>query len=113
MIRRPPNSTRTYTFFPYTTLFRSRQGRFENGPAQLRVVDATHFGGHRHQAVRGHAGHEIGFDQPRLIFGVEHEIDTTPAARTENLKRAQTDCLCARFAFGIESTRTVIARVAV
>src|SRR3546814_18428580 len=34
-----------------------------------------------------------------------------PAARTENLKRAQTDCLCARFEFGIESTRTVIARV--
>src|SRR3546814_4498707 len=34
-----------------------------------------------------------------------------PAARTENLKRAQADCLCARFEFGIESTRTVIARV--
>src|SRR3546814_10957631 len=28
MIRRPPGSTRTYTLFPYTTLFRSRrQGR--------------------------------------------------------------------------------------
>src|SRR3546814_3487193 len=28
MIRRPPRSTRTYTLFPYTTLFRSvRQGR--------------------------------------------------------------------------------------
>src|SRR3546814_21011133 len=25
MIRRPPISTRTYTLFPYTTLFRSRQ----------------------------------------------------------------------------------------
>src|SRR3546814_13441931 len=25
MIRRPPRSTRTYTLFPYTTLFRSRQ----------------------------------------------------------------------------------------
>src|SRR3546814_1205264 len=24
MIRRPPRSTRTYTLFPYTTLFRSR-----------------------------------------------------------------------------------------
>src|SRR3546814_3874759 len=30
MIRRPPRSTRTYTLFPYTTLFRSQ-----------RVVDAT------------------------------------------------------------------------
>src|SRR3546814_10046570 len=26
MIRRPPRSTRTDTLFPYTTLFRSRQG---------------------------------------------------------------------------------------
>src|SRR3546814_1248614 len=26
MIRRPPRSTRTYTLFPYTTLFRSRLG---------------------------------------------------------------------------------------
>src|SRR3546814_18233028 len=25
MIRRPPKSTRTYTLFPYTTLFRSHQ----------------------------------------------------------------------------------------
>src|SRR3546814_12341560 len=35
MIRRPPRSTRTYTFFPYTTLFRSaekaaRMPSFEN-----------------------------------------------------------------------------------
>src|SRR3546814_3819684 len=29
MIRRPPRSTRTDTLFPYTTLFRSCQGRFE------------------------------------------------------------------------------------
>src|SRR3546814_16499582 len=27
MIRRPPRSTRTYTLFPYTTLFRSTEGR--------------------------------------------------------------------------------------
>src|SRR3546814_5359331 len=26
MMRRPPRSTRTYTLFPYTTLFRSREG---------------------------------------------------------------------------------------
>src|SRR3546814_7007171 len=26
MLRRPPRSTRTYTLFPYTTLFRSRRG---------------------------------------------------------------------------------------
>src|SRR3546814_14512050 len=27
MVRRPPRSTRTYTLFPYTTLFRSAQHR--------------------------------------------------------------------------------------
>src|SRR3546814_16864473 len=27
MIRRPPRSTRTYTLFPYTTLFRSRESK--------------------------------------------------------------------------------------
>src|SRR3546814_10412800 len=30
MIRRPPRSTRTYTPFPYTTLFRSREQRFRD-----------------------------------------------------------------------------------
>src|SRR3546814_20903982 len=29
MIRRPPRSTRTYTLFPYPTLFRSADGTFE------------------------------------------------------------------------------------
>src|SRR3546814_810799 len=29
MIRRPPRFTRTYTLFPYTTLFRSEIGRVE------------------------------------------------------------------------------------
>src|SRR3546814_13836609 len=35
MIRRPPRSTRTYTLFPYTTLFRSEasKGRFYGCPA--------------------------------------------------------------------------------
>src|SRR3546814_10217860 len=30
MIRRPPRSTRTYTLFPYTTLFRSIRFRLDN-----------------------------------------------------------------------------------
>src|SRR3546814_8617718 len=29
MIRRPPRSTRTYTLFPYTTLFRSKDPVFD------------------------------------------------------------------------------------
>src|SRR3546814_12615006 len=34
MNRLPPRSTRPYTLFPYTTLFRSRQGRALAGPAE-------------------------------------------------------------------------------
>src|SRR3546814_6675990 len=43
MIRRPPRSTRTYTLFPYTTLFRSapscrdRSGRRDGGGFRGRV----------------------------------------------------------------------------
>src|SRR3546814_5733191 len=41
MIRRPPRSTRTYTLFPYTTLFRSvlRAGNADDGA--LRVVSVA------------------------------------------------------------------------
>src|SRR3546814_17708249 len=39
MIRRPPRSTRTYTLFPYTTLFRSveRLGQLAGAPEGLAV----------------------------------------------------------------------------
>src|SRR3546814_20966174 len=47
MIRRPPRSTRTDTLFPYTTLFRSREGaygvgrhRHEEGPRRPRHAGA-------------------------------------------------------------------------
>src|SRR3546814_10428142 len=41
MIRRPPRSTRTYTLFPYTTLFRSPDldGRVHGRLDSLRHVD--------------------------------------------------------------------------
>src|SRR3546814_16396134 len=41
MIRRPPRSTRTYTLFPYTTLFRSAvrlPGRLRLREGQVRLV---------------------------------------------------------------------------
>src|SRR3546814_17088107 len=50
MIRQPPRSTRTYTRFPYTTLFRSRGGctyldllllRVDIGPTQLEHFSPT------------------------------------------------------------------------
>src|SRR3546814_16468653 len=35
MIRRPPRSTRTDTLFPYTTLFRSRRGEYDQSRLSL------------------------------------------------------------------------------
>src|SRR3546814_3350110 len=40
MIRRPPRYTRTYTLFPYTTLFRSRQQAQFDLPAVISATDA-------------------------------------------------------------------------
>src|SRR3546814_9944543 len=40
MIRRPPRSTRTDTLLPYTTLFRSREGRYWMLVADIRNVRA-------------------------------------------------------------------------
>src|SRR3546814_21102828 len=44
MIRRPPRSTRTYTLFPYTTLFRS--SRNESDCGSLAVTGGNILPGH-------------------------------------------------------------------
>src|SRR3546814_6057688 len=41
MIRRPPRSTRTYTLFPYTTLFRSHHGH-TGAPSNPAVSASPH-----------------------------------------------------------------------
>src|SRR3546814_16534067 len=41
MIRRPPRSTRTYTLFPYTTLFRSSSVGTPESAARWRLIGAT------------------------------------------------------------------------
>src|SRR3546814_12923384 len=50
MIRRPPRSTRTYTLFPYTTIFRySNDPWFTNeagGHVDYRDPEVTDFSGH-------------------------------------------------------------------
>src|SRR3546814_4267638 len=71
MIRRPPRSTRTYTLFPYTTLFRS-----DAEPAEERepspVVCAPD-PGHQldHQPADQERGPEAGVD--RAVLGSEVE----------------------------------------
>src|SRR3546814_13583065 len=79
MIRRPPKSTRTDPLFPYTTLFRSRQGR-RPGDA---VAASRHAGEPARQSVRaaaepGYAGslaHDAG---PR-----EHDARAAGTARQQ------------------------------
>src|SRR3546814_490681 len=44
MIRQPPRSTRTYTLFPYTTLFRSIQGRLSQGCLPGSLYDDAAYG---------------------------------------------------------------------
>src|SRR3546814_18005793 len=53
MKRRPPRSTRPYTLFPYTTLFRSHRGRDDRADRNLPVdrepgADAQREGLHEH-----------------------------------------------------------------
>src|SRR3546814_7868813 len=46
MLRRPPRSTRTYTLFPYPTLFRSRwglAGRLEVTPDEAQALISRYF----------------------------------------------------------------------
>src|SRR3546814_16121965 len=58
MIRRPPRSTRTYTLFPYTTLFRSDGARLHL--VDFRVADA--------EAAAAMAEHRVGLFQRLLAF---------------------------------------------
>src|SRR3546814_3272018 len=100
MIRRPPRSTRTYTLFPYTTLFRSRlrgdarmevQGlaarcwlRRYPGRRDLREVDgidAGHAGGAA-SAVRA------GQLRDRAVAGGDVEHAPPAAERSEEIGRA-------------------------
>src|SRR3546814_4627924 len=55
MIRRPPRSTLTDTLFPYTTLFRSRQGWRRDGEDAARRRCRTARGQQRHRAYPGSA----------------------------------------------------------
>src|SRR3546814_11108100 len=68
MYRRPPSSTRTYTLFPYTTLFRSSMRAQMLGGGSIWL---------REERVERQAGglyapglREIGIDPARLILGL-------------------------------------------
>src|SRR3546814_19995126 len=52
MIRRPPRSTRTYTLFPYTTLFRSTHPLMNGNPVWRNEMYALHPGGITKRVLR-------------------------------------------------------------
>src|SRR3546814_15485647 len=72
MIRRPPRSTRTYTLFPYTTLFRSLAGDLEELAfviAQLGFIDREP-GDLFSNARLGDRPHHCGDQLVDLLLGV-------------------------------------------
>src|SRR3546814_5789754 len=90
MIRRTPRSTRTYTLFPYTTLFRSAEAAFDvrgdqaARPRALPLVDRARHAGHpqprRHlrrpalgrRGPSGSARGGEGLDRPATRRSEEH-----------------------------------------
>src|SRR3546814_21001856 len=83
MIRRPPRSTRTDTLFPYTTLFRSAEGRaggVDDGEKEEgRDREAQVVEGHRiapvdaEQRRRGDAG--IAVEAVEEVVVLTHEVE--------------------------------------
>src|SRR3546814_17670863 len=69
MIRRPPRSTRTDTRLPYTTLFRSRDGRAGEigtvvaGQEQRRAGDLVRLAGAAERGAAAHPVHRLGIGE--------------------------------------------------
>src|SRR3546814_20016195 len=77
MIRRPPRSTRTYTLFPYTTLFRSLDVRLRQDVDVERVaVD--------HHRLRQHLG-----DEGRALAVDLDELDLDATRSEEHTSELQ------------------------
>src|SRR3546814_10504704 len=84
MTRRPPKTTRTYTLFPYTTLFRS------TARDQARIAsDALRAAGVRGQAGRASPLEQQGADVARINAdaNVERQLRLAEAARANLARR--------------------------
>src|SRR3546814_6934800 len=72
MLRRPPRSTRTYTLFPYTTLFRStaafRVDRDDLIPASANIQAAF---GHDRRCFERNRSRALRFSRPEDPGGLE------------------------------------------
>src|SRR3546814_8219849 len=73
MLRRPPRSTRTYTLFPYTTLFRSAALAWRHpGPQHHRRHPLVSLRCRQLQDEQGSAAHDQGHDRRsgRCLCGI-------------------------------------------
>src|SRR3546814_6254715 len=86
MIRRPPNSTRTYTLFPYTTLFRSQEmaavalqqiGRGDFAAAFLVQAGAVRIAPGLSRRIAGHRDRKAQHQPVRHCFGRRSEEHTS------------------------------------
>src|SRR3546814_11949385 len=98
MIRRPPRSTRTYTLFPYTTLFRSPGGR----PRQRRS---------RARNVIEHARQRIAADDLETLDSVGRGLHPSQQGERVDRARAPRPADRARGDRGREPKRTEERRV--
>src|SRR3546814_8163185 len=71
MIRRPPRATRTDTFFPYTTLFRSHEGHAARGALDLRQAGVEQLAGRSDGQLLRHLGgrRDTLHDEAELVSG--------------------------------------------
>src|SRR3546814_8105821 len=85
MIRRPPRSTRTDTLFPYTTLFRARQGHAAPDQAagagenrqRVRSISQREAPRHRRPAPTRAAAHDRGGHRLRRDVPCRSEAHTS------------------------------------
>src|SRR3546814_7098557 len=76
MRRRPPISTRTYTLFPYTTLFRSANPGVAN-----RILFDTGYGNVECKASTYHAGEQL-WNCGKITFSHEGDVQLKTAGGT-------------------------------
>src|SRR3546814_7682599 len=92
MIRRPPRSTRTDTRFPYTTLFRSCQGRGDRGPPDLRDEGRradTRDDALRQRRRRGQVRQSVGGYALRVTVGIDAVLRGRPVRSEEHTSELQ------------------------
>src|SRR3546814_13368358 len=83
MERRPPRSNRTYTLFPYTTLFRSCVARVAVTGTEAKFIDkgqAFHKPLARHAPTRGEGG-----KIPITVVGAEPRVAIAPHAHIDDV----------------------------